>query len=68
MLMNKADPNYEELSNLLANLYMNANKEARQQYVRELTPLAQTILKNEWEVLKRDLNYKPPADGGTSTA
>lgn len=61
MLMNKDDPHYPELSNLLALLNMNANTEARQKYVRDLTPLAQKILKDEWEVLKRDLNYKSPA-------
>src|SRR5437762_7104392 len=68
MLINKDDINYQELSNSMNLLTKSEDAKARQAYVQAMTPLSQKILKAEWEVLKRDLNYKPSTGGGISMA
>lgn len=57
-LMNKEDPKYPALSNLIDLLTGNADVNGRIKIVRELVPLTQEILRTEWKVLKRDLKYE----------
>lgn len=57
-LMNKEDPKYPALSNLIDLLTGNAAEKGRIKIVRELVPLTQEILRTEWKVLKRDLKYE----------
>ena len=60
LLMNKSDPHYSNLSNSIDLLLGNSNQDGRDRVVSDLTPVIQTILKTEWEVLKRDLSYEAP--------
>jgi hypothetical protein len=58
LLMNNNDPEYQDLSNSIDLLLLNANDGGRVKLVRDLTPVMQKILKTEWEVLKQDLSYE----------
>jgi hypothetical protein len=60
-LMNKNDPNYGRLSNMIDLLIADIDPEGRADTVSKSTPLLQDILKAEWEVLKRELSYTAPA-------
>jgi hypothetical protein len=55
LLMNASDARYNELSGLLEAVVGNADPLGKGKLVRTLIPLCQTILKTEWEVLKKDL-------------
>jgi hypothetical protein len=57
LLMNKKDANYSSLNSLIRGLLDNAEQQSAMKIVEEMIPLCQAILKEEWEVLKRDLSY-----------
>jgi hypothetical protein len=61
--MNRNDPNYRNLDKLIDRLITNADRDDKLQIVQEMTQLCQDILKAEWKVLKRDLNYDAPVGG-----
>jgi hypothetical protein len=63
LLMNKKDVNYGSLDSLIRRLLDNADQQASMKIVEEMTPVCQGILKEEWEVLKRDLSYNAPLKG-----
>jgi hypothetical protein len=56
LLMNKKDANYSGLDLLIRRLLDNSDQQASTKAVEEMIPLCQAILKEEWEVLKRDLS------------
>lgn len=60
LLMNKQDERYHEFISLLDAIINNDNSESRFKLATELTSVVQDILKAEWNVLKRDLEYQPP--------
>jgi hypothetical protein len=60
LLMNRNDANYARLNSLIRGLPDNADQQAANEIVEEMIPLCQDILKEEWEVLKRDLSYDGP--------
>jgi hypothetical protein len=57
LLMNPTDPNYAALASHIASLVEDGDYDT----VNSVTSLAHTILKTEWEVLKRDLKYEQVA-------
>ncbi|MGC2106427.1 MAG: hypothetical protein WA647_15130 [Candidatus Acidiferrum sp.] len=63
LLMNKKDANYGSLDSLIRGLLGNTDQQAAMKIVEEMIPLCQAILKEEWEVLKRDLSYSGPLKG-----
>ncbi len=60
LLMNKHDERYHEFISLLDAIVNNDNSESRFKLATDLTAVVQDILKAEWNVLKRDLEYQPP--------
>jgi hypothetical protein len=60
LLLNKKDERYHEFITLLDSIINDDNRESRFKFATELTAVVQDILKAEWNVLKRDLEYQPP--------
>lgn len=60
LLMNKTDVHYLELISLLKAIINNDNAASRFKLAADLGNVVQDILKAEWGVLKRDLEYQPP--------
>ena len=60
LLMNRRDPRYTELDELLFAITNNDLLDSRFKLASELTELTQDILKAEWGVLKQDLKYEHP--------
>lgn len=58
-LMNKKDANYGNLDSLIRRLLDIADPQASTQLVDDMTPVCQGIVKEECEVLRRDLSYNP---------
>ena len=59
LLMNKKVANYDNLDSLIRRSLDTADPQVSTKLVDEMTPVCQGILKEEWEVLKRDLIYNP---------
>jgi hypothetical protein len=60
LLMNKGDVRYPELISILEAIINHDNSASRYKLANDLENLTQDILKAEWGVLKRDLEYEPP--------
>jgi hypothetical protein len=60
LLMNKTDVRYSELISLLEAIVNNDNTASRFKLAADLGNVVQDILKVEWGVLKRDLEYQVP--------
>ena len=55
--MNRTDKHYKDVSGLVGTLILNTDPAGRSKLANDLTPLLQSVLKEEWEVLKTDLKY-----------
>ena len=60
LLMNRRDPRYRSLHELLIAVPTANAKDESNAVISDLTRIGQDILKTEWEILKYDLNYEPP--------
>lgn len=60
LLMNRRDPRYESLHELLLAASTAKAEDESDAVISNLTKIAQDILKTEWETLKYDLEYEPP--------
>jgi hypothetical protein len=60
LLMNKSDVRYPELISMLEAIINIDNTASRFKIATDLGNVVQDILRAEWGVLKRDLEYQPP--------
>lgn len=61
LLMNRNDKRYEELVGRMEQIILAPSRNQRVEQSEAFIRVSQDILKNEWEVLKRDLAHIPPS-------